>query len=115
MISRFRPLLAATALFALFAPPASAAPNWDDILTPREVKIPAPRLALESPMSYLTFHKNTANSRVNWESDLTKGLEIARKENRPVFVTLRCLPCKSCSERPTGGPCSSSPTTRCMG
>jgi hypothetical protein len=32
-----------------------------------------------------------------WSDDLTAALATAKAENRPVFVTLRCLPCKQCS------------------
>src|SRR5687768_15532257 len=34
---------------------------------------------------------------VKWRSDLGHAMEQARRENRPLFVTLRCLPCKQCS------------------
>lgn len=35
--------------------------------------------------------------KVTWHSDLRSALAQAQRENRPVFVTLRCLPCKQCS------------------
>lgn len=34
---------------------------------------------------------------VRWRIDLNAAMEEARRENRPVFVTMRCLPCKQCS------------------
>lgn len=34
---------------------------------------------------------------VKWRSDLSNALRQAREQNRPVFVTMRCLPCKQCS------------------
>jgi serine protease Do len=39
----------------------------------------------------------SGREKVVWEDDLEKALAEARKENRPLFVTLRCLPCKQCS------------------
>jgi hypothetical protein len=35
---------------------------------------------------------------VKWETDLARALARAKAENRPVFVTLRCLPCRACSD-----------------
>lgn len=34
---------------------------------------------------------------VRWRGDLRAAMDEARRENRPVFVTMRCLPCKQCS------------------
>jgi hypothetical protein len=34
---------------------------------------------------------------VKWRSGLGNALEQARRENRPLFVTMRCIPCKQCS------------------
>jgi hypothetical protein len=34
---------------------------------------------------------------VKWRSDLGNAFEQARREGRPLFVTMRCLPCKQCS------------------
>lgn len=31
------------------------------------------------------------------DKDIEDALKLARKENRPVFATVRCLPCKQCS------------------
>jgi hypothetical protein len=36
--------------------------------------------------------------KVFWESDLAATLKTAQAENRPVFVTMRCVPCKQCSD-----------------
>lgn len=76
---------------------AAAEPNWKEILDPKPA-LPAPRAALDEPLQILTFHKSTAGSRVHWETDLQKALATARFENRPLFVTMRCLPCKACSD-----------------
>jgi hypothetical protein len=35
--------------------------------------------------------------KVVWRPDLASALAEARQTNRPLFVTLRCLPCKQCS------------------
>ncbi|MEZ0267097.1 MAG: hypothetical protein ACAI43_20385, partial [Phycisphaerae bacterium] len=86
------------ALLTLSLPAAAAAPDWAEMAGPTQAKVPPPRLALDDPKSFLTFHKNTAESRVDWQADLLKGLSQAKAENRPVFVTMRCLPCKSCSD-----------------
>ena len=60
---------------AFAAPP----PNWDEILGPSQGKIPDPL------------------PDVIWRTDLQKALAEAQQSNRPLFVTLRCLPCKQCS------------------
>src|SRR5688500_10971326 len=69
-------------LFAVlntFAGPATAAPNWDQILGPAQGKLPPPLPT------------------VSWRPELKAALAEARLQNRPLFVTLRCLPCKQCS------------------
>lgn len=72
------------ALLALL--PSAPQEQWDDwdewtrLLAPVEVEWPAP---LDS---------------VVWREDLDSALEEAAESNRPLFVTLRCLPCKQCSE-----------------
>ena len=58
---------------------AADAGRWQEVLGPSQGTLPAP---LEA---------------VKWRSDLGNAMEQARRENRPVFVTLRCLPCKQCS------------------
>jgi hypothetical protein len=60
-------------------PVSAAAPDWDQILGPAQGQPPAPL------------------DKVIWRPDLAAALAEARTQNRPVFVTLRCLPCKQCS------------------
>jgi hypothetical protein len=72
--------LAAVVLsLALASVSASAAPDWVGALLAEPPAIPAGR------------------EQVAWLGELGKALEEAKRENRPVFVTLRCLPCKQCS------------------
>ncbi|HEV8293078.1 MAG TPA: thioredoxin family protein, partial [Tepidisphaeraceae bacterium] len=58
---------------------AAATPNWDQILGPSQAKLP-------NPLPHII-----------WRTDLQKALAEAQQTNRPLFVTLRCLPCKQCS------------------
>jgi hypothetical protein len=53
--------------------------SWNEILGPSRGQVPAP---LEKGV---------------WRADLSQAMQDARRENRPVFVTMRCLPCKQCS------------------
>lgn len=53
---------------------------WGEILKPSRPELPAPR------------------EEVKWIEDLNAGLALAKKEGRPLFVTMRCIPCKQCSE-----------------
>src|SRR5437763_10117256 len=53
--------------------------NWQQILGPAQGQAPAPL------------------DKVVWRTDLSAALAEARASNRPLFVTLRCLPCKQCS------------------
>src|SRR5688572_26104033 len=76
--------LAAIILFymclASFAVAQDAA-KWHEILTDKaEVKLPAPR------------------AKVEWLTKYAPAFEQAQQENRPLFVTFRCLPCKQCAE-----------------
>src|SRR5205823_2704979 len=65
---------------SLLASAATAAtPNWAEILGPAQGKVPAPL------------------PDVIWRTDLQKALLESQQTNRPLFVTLRCLPCKQCS------------------
>jgi hypothetical protein len=56
-------------------------PPWNTILGPPQGNIPAP-----------------ASFTVTWRTNLAAAMAEARKENRPLFVTFRCLPCKQCAE-----------------
>ena len=66
-------------VISFFASTAFAAPNWIEILGPSQGRIPAPL------------------SDIVWRNDLQKALAESQQTNRPLFVTLRCLPCKQCS------------------
>ncbi|MCK6484136.1 MAG: PDZ domain-containing protein [Phycisphaerae bacterium] len=59
---------------------APASPRWADILAPAAVTWPAPL------------------PRVTWRTDLSAAIDEARRDSRPLFVTLRCLPCKQCAD-----------------
>lgn len=76
-------LLACMALWATAErAPVSVAANdhlpWSAIVAEQPAKLPAPR------------------ENVVWMEDLGAAREQARREGRPLFVTLRCLPCKQC-------------------
>jgi hypothetical protein len=61
---------------------AAAAPrqiDWRAVLSTAQGKLPEPLPG------------------VVWRDDLLKALADAKAQNRPLFVTLRCLPCKQCS------------------
>jgi serine protease Do len=53
--------------------------DWAEIAGPTRATLPAPL------------------SSVCWRTELSKALDEARASNRPLFVTLRCLPCKQCA------------------
>ena len=55
------------------------AADWGQILGPARGTLPAP------------------TERLIWRPDLSGALAEARAQGRPLFVTLRCLPCKQCS------------------
>ncbi|MCC6572626.1 MAG: PDZ domain-containing protein [Planctomycetes bacterium] len=57
-----------------------AAPKWAEILNPATADLPAP------------------HGKVVWLDDFNAALALAKKEGRPLFVTLRCLPCKQCAK-----------------
>jgi hypothetical protein len=76
----------------------AAEPNWQEILGPTKATVPAARAALEEAVKIPSFQKTSVPSRVRWEEDLRKALKEAKEQNRPVFVTMRCLPCRSCSD-----------------
>ena len=62
-----------------FAFASMAAPNWNEILGPSRAEIPLP---LDT---------------VVWRRDVNAALADAKRDNKPLFVTMRCLPCKQCS------------------
>jgi len=74
-------LLLTGLVLSLLAAAAPAAPttNWEEILGPSQAKLPE------------------ALPEIIWRTDLQKALAEAKQTNRPLFVTLRCLPCKQCS------------------
>src|SRR2546429_9588041 len=75
-----RSLILTLALARLACPTlAAAAPNWNEILGPSQAKIPEPL------------------PDIIWRTDLQKALAESQQTNRPLFVTLRCLPGKQCS------------------
>ena len=57
-----------------------AAP-WTEILGPPQGKLPA-----------------AASFTVTWRTNLANAMTEAREQNRPLFVTFRCLPCKQCAD-----------------
>lgn len=60
--------------------PATAAPNWREVVGPSEGTLPAP-----------------AFSDVDWRTDFDAALQEAKQKNLPLLITLRCPPCKQCS------------------
>jgi hypothetical protein len=56
-------------------------PRWSEILGPAKGTIPP-----------------APSFKVEWRSDLPSALAEAKQKQRPLFVTLRCLPCKQCAE-----------------
>jgi hypothetical protein len=56
-------------------------PPWKAILGPPQGKVPA-----------------SASSSVTWRTNLSGAMVEARQNNRPLFVTFRCLPCKQCAD-----------------
>src|SRR5688572_5548327 len=59
--------------------PGDAARNWSDILGPSQATLPPPQ------------------DKIVWRDDVSAALREAAQTGRPVFVTMRCLPCKQCS------------------
>jgi len=59
---------------------SATAADWNEILGPSRATIPTPD----------TF-------KVEWRSDIAAALAEAQEDNRPIFATFRCLPCKQCS------------------
>ncbi|QOV88751.1 PDZ domain-containing protein [Humisphaera borealis] len=95
-------LVVIAALNAATTTGAAAGPNqqkpWDQILGPSQGTLPPPRKGLETTIELPTLRKEVARTSIKWETDLAEAMRIAKAENRPIFVTFRCLPCKSCSE-----------------
>ena len=54
---------------------------WTEILGPPQGKLPA-----------------AASFTVTWRTNLAQAMTEAREQNRPLFVTFRCLPCKQCAD-----------------
>lgn len=79
------------------APHAKSVP-WDEVLGPPQGTVPPPRAALAQAIEVPTLRKANAMTRIEWGNDVPSALEAANRENRPVFVTMRCLPCRACSE-----------------
>src|SRR5688572_29197284 len=77
MVTRTLLIALIASLFNLAAP--AAAPNWNEILGPSQARLPAPL------------------PDIVWRTDLQKALAEAKELKRPLFITLRCLPCKQCS------------------
>ena len=78
-------IIACTALAAALMTASSSIegdgePPWAEILGPSRAELPAPQ------------------DEVVWRTDLDAALEEARRDGRPLFVTLRCLPCDQCAE-----------------
>lgn len=84
----------------LFLAPLSSAAEmpWSEILGPAQGTLPPPRAGLETSIELPTHRKEVAKTSIKWETDIREAMAIAKRENRPIFVTFRCLPCKSCSE-----------------
>jgi membrane-associated protease RseP (regulator of RpoE activity) len=96
-----RRVLTSLGLLLVIACPAAgqgAAVPWEEVLGPPQGKWPPPREGLADAVDVLTLRKVTARTSIRWEEDVGKALAIARAEDRPVFVTFRCLPCRTCSE-----------------
>ena len=76
------PVVLMTTLLLAVAPATRAEPetDWQSVLRP------GPQVALPAPLPKLA-----------WRTDLAGAMRQAREENRPLFVSMRCLPCKQCS------------------
>ncbi|HZN65556.1 MAG TPA: thioredoxin family protein, partial [Tepidisphaeraceae bacterium] len=71
-----------TTLLLAVAPATRAEPetDWQSVLRP------GPQVRLPAPLPKLA-----------WRNDLAGAMRQAKQENRPLFVSMRCLPCKQCS------------------
>jgi serine protease Do len=79
-LAPFALLIAAASSGGARAPQATSAPDWAEILRPPQGTWPPPQ------------------ERVVWREELNAALGEAREGGRPLFVTLRCLPCKQCAD-----------------
>ena len=79
------PLSALAVLLAVGSSVARAPSErpWAEILGASRAQLPAPQ------------------AEVAWRTDLAAAMSEARAANRPLFVTLRCLPCKQLELRPS--------------
>ena len=66
------------ALALVLANPAPGEPPWNEILGPSPARWPEPQVEIA------------------WRADFAAALREARASNRPLFVTLRCMPCGQC-------------------
>ena len=73
-------LLLVAALWSTFVVNAATAAPWKEILGPSHGKVPG-----------------AASWNVTWRTNLSRAMAEAREQDRPLFVTFRCLPCKQCS------------------
>ena len=55
---------------------------WDEVLGPARGAVPPP----------------PREGKVEWLAGTAEGMKVARAENRPLFVTFRCLPCEQCAD-----------------
>ena len=67
------------ALILLIAGAGVHAADWSQVLDPSRAAIPFPK------------------DQVVWRKEINSALKEAKESNRPLFVTMRCLPCKQCS------------------
>ena len=59
---------------------------WEKIIHSKEAKIPTTSQLLNEDYQVL------------WLNEMDDALVQARLENKPLFVTMRCIPCKQCSD-----------------
>lgn len=83
-LSRMNRVIVSMVLALLFVGSAAFAqiasePDWEAITGPSQAKLPAPL------------------AKVEWRADVKAALKEAQATQRPLFVTMRCLPCKQCS------------------
>jgi len=81
MLIQFTKRSFAAALIAMLwiGSATSVAADWNQIIGPSQGTLPVPRAS------------------VVWLQELAPAMKEAKAENRPLFVTFRCLPCKQCS------------------